>query len=52
MAEQQLRKLSRAKTAVAVGRLVEREHERRRERRAAYPSAIADALRNGHKVFD
>jgi CHAD domain-containing protein len=52
VAEEQLRKLSRAKTAVAVGRLVEREHERRRERRADYPSAIADALRNGHKVFD
>ncbi|HEV8462993.1 MAG TPA: CYTH and CHAD domain-containing protein [Gaiellaceae bacterium] len=52
VAEDVLRKLSRAKTAVAVGRLVEREHERRKERRAAYPSAIADALRNGHKVFD
>jgi CHAD domain-containing protein len=52
VAEEQLRKLSRAKTAVAVGRLVEREHERRQERRTAYPGAIADALRTGHKVFD
>jgi CHAD domain-containing protein len=51
VAEQRLRALARARTAVAAGRLIERERERRRARREAYPEAVAVALRAGRKAF-
>ena len=51
VAEERLRKISRAKVAVAAGRLIERERERRREQRAAYPAAVATALARGRKAF-
>ena len=44
-AEEQLRSLSRPKTAVAVGRLIERERFRKGAQRAALPAALAKALR-------
>jgi CHAD domain-containing protein len=43
-AEEQLRSLSRPKTAVVVGRLIERERFRKGAQRAALPSALAKAL--------
>jgi CHAD domain-containing protein len=51
VAEERLRRISSAKVAVAAGRLIERERERRREQRAAYPGALATALARGRKVF-
>ena len=51
VAEERLRGLARAGTAVAAGRLIEREHERRRAMRAAYPDALNEALRAGRKAF-
>lgn len=47
VAEKRLRGIAQAQTAVAAGRLIERERARRRDRRDAYPSAIARALRRG-----
>jgi CHAD domain-containing protein len=47
VAEAKLRSVARAKTAVAAGRLIERERERRRARRSAYPDALARVLRRG-----
>ena len=47
VAEAKLREVARAKTAVAAGRLIERERERRRERRRSYPDAVTRALRRG-----
>jgi CHAD domain-containing protein len=47
VAEAKLRGIARAKTAIAAGRLIEREQERRRERRRAYPDVLARALRRG-----
>jgi CHAD domain-containing protein len=47
VAEAQVRRVARAKTAVAAGRLIEREAERRRERRHEYPDVLAAALRRG-----
>lgn len=44
-AEEQLRSLSRARTAVVVGRLIERERFRKGAQRAALPAALAKALR-------
>lgn len=44
-AEEQLRSASRPKTAVAVGRLIERERFRKGAQRAALPAALAKALR-------
>jgi CHAD domain-containing protein len=38
-------------TAVAAGRLIEREHARRRECRAAFPAALERALRRGRKAL-
>jgi CHAD domain-containing protein len=43
-AEEQLRSLSRPKTAVVVGRLIERERFRKGAQRAALPAALAKAL--------
>jgi CHAD domain-containing protein len=51
VAEERLRKISRAKVAVAAGRLIERERDRRRETRAAYPDAISTALARGRKAL-
>ncbi len=51
VAEQRLRKIARAKTAVAAGRLIERERARRREARAAYPEAIAAVLDRGRAAL-
>jgi CHAD domain-containing protein len=47
VAEAKLRGIASAKTAVAAGRLIERERERRRERRGSYPDVLARALRRG-----
>jgi CHAD domain-containing protein len=38
-------------TAIAAGRLIEREHTRRRESRAAFPAALETALRRGRKAL-
>jgi CHAD domain-containing protein len=43
-AEEQLRRLSRPKTAVVVGRLIERERFRKGAQRAALPAALRKAL--------
>jgi CHAD domain-containing protein len=51
VAEAQLRRIARAQTAVAAGRLIERDRARRRDRRDAYPSAIARALRRGKRAL-
>jgi CHAD domain-containing protein/adenylate cyclase class IV len=51
VAEERLRALARARTAVAAGRLIERERARRLARREAYPEAVAVALRAGRKAF-
>jgi CHAD domain-containing protein len=47
VAEAKLRGIARARTAVAAGRLIERERERRLARRRAYPDVLARALRRG-----
>jgi CHAD domain-containing protein len=47
VAEAKLRSVARARTAVAAGRLIERERERRLERRRTYPDVLARALRRG-----
>ncbi len=49
VAEARLRKLARAKTAIAAGRLVERERKRRRATRAAYPDVVSAALEVGQE---
>jgi CHAD domain-containing protein len=51
VAEERLRKISRAKVAVAAGRLIERERDRKREQRAAYPDALRTALARGRKAL-
>jgi CHAD domain-containing protein len=51
VAEAKLRAVSRAKTAVAAGRLIERERERRRERRRRYPKVLARAVRRGNDAL-
>jgi CHAD domain-containing protein len=51
VAEERLRKAARAKTAVAAGRLVERERLRRSEQRRLYPEALAAALERGRAAF-
>jgi CHAD domain-containing protein len=45
-AEEQLRGVSRPKTAVVVGRLIERERFRKGAQRAALPAALAKAFRS------
>ena len=49
--EERLRKLARAKTAIAAGRVIERERARRRAMRKAYPDVLAAALDAGKKAF-
>ena len=51
VAEERLRGLSRPKTAVAVGRLIERERFRKGAQRAALPAALETALRAGRDAF-
>ena len=51
VAEEKIRAVARAKTAIAAGRLIERERERRRERRRDYPPALARVLRRGSKAL-
>ncbi len=51
VAEERLRRLARARTAVAAGRLIEREQERKRRMRDEYPSVLAAAVRAGRKAF-
>jgi CHAD domain-containing protein len=51
VAEARLRKLARAKSGIAAGRLIELEHDRRRAMRAAYPDDVAAALDAGKKAF-
>jgi CHAD domain-containing protein len=51
VAEAKLRAVARAKTAVAAGRLIEREAERRRERRRRYPKVLARAVRRGNDAL-
>ena len=51
VAESKLRSLARAETAVAAGRLIERERERRAERRRRYPGVLARAVRRGNDAL-
>ena len=52
VSEERIRGVShRFSTATAAGRLIEREQERRRVARAAYPPALAEALARGRKAF-
>ena len=49
VAQQKLRDSASEATALAAGRLIERERARQLERRAAYPAVLAAALRSGRK---
>ncbi len=49
VAQQTLRESAGEGTALAAGRLIERQRARQLERRAAYPAVLADALRRGRK---
>jgi len=49
VSEATLRKLARARTAVAAGRLIEYARRRRRQQRQVYPEALAAALERGAK---
>ncbi len=51
VAEARLRGLARPATALAAGRLIERERLRRRTMRAALPDTLADALAAGERAF-
>ncbi len=51
VAEERLRALGVGGAAVAAGRLIEREHERRLASRARYPAAIAAALAAGRAAL-
>lgn len=51
VAEERLRQLARARTAVAAGRLIERERVRRREARARVPAALDDVLTRTKKAL-
>ena len=50
VAAERLRAIAQPASAIAAGRLIERESERRREAREAYPDVLADALRAGRKA--
>jgi CHAD domain-containing protein len=52
VAEERLRAVLRGRSALAAGRLIEREHARRQARRAAFPAALETALRTGRKALD
>ena len=51
VAQQKLRENAGEATALAAGRLIERQLARQLERRAAYPAVLAAALRSGRKSF-
>ena len=51
VAEEHLRRIVRAETAVAAGRLIERERRRKAAVRERYPSVLRKALRTGRKAF-
>lgn len=51
VAEAKLRGIARERTAIAAGRLIERERARRRERRRRYPEVLAKALRRGSEAL-
>lgn len=51
VAEATLRKLARARTAIAAGRLIECERQRRAEQRRLYPAALRSVLELGSKVL-
>jgi CHAD domain-containing protein len=51
VAEERLRHLARARTALAAGRLIERERRRKQQMRDAYPAALAAAVRAGRAAF-
>ncbi len=50
VAQQKLRESAGETTALAAGRLIERERARQLERRAEYPAAVDRALRRGRKA--
>lgn len=51
VAEEQLRRIARAETAVAAGRLIEQERQRKAQMRDRFPEALRTALRKGKKAF-
>jgi len=51
VAEERLRHIARAKTAVAAGRLIERERERRAVRRTEVPKALRRVLERGAEAL-
>ena len=51
VAEATLRKLARARTAIAAGRMIAHERERRAEQRRRYPEALAAVLDRGRKAL-
>jgi CHAD domain-containing protein len=51
VAEARLRQLARARTAIAAGRLIAREHERRAEARGEYGEVLAKVLKRGGKAL-
>ena len=51
VAEQRIRSLAGAESALVAGRLIERERARKLARRAEYPGALGKALRRGRKAF-
>ena len=51
VAEERLRAVARAKTAVAAGRLIEGERLRRRHARAVYPAKLETVLARGKAAF-
>jgi CHAD domain-containing protein len=50
VAEQKVRRVARSAAAVAAGRLIELERQRRLAQRAEYPGVLARALRRGKKA--
>jgi CHAD domain-containing protein len=50
VAEERLRAIAHPGSAIAAGRLIERERERRDEARGQYPAALAEALKLGRKA--
>jgi hypothetical protein len=51
VAEERIRRVARPETAVAAGRLIERERGRKAEMRTRYPAVLRKALRKGRKAF-
>lgn len=51
VAEDRVRRVARPETALAAGRLIERERQRKAEKREQFPAALRTALRKGQKAF-